>query len=1100
MRLSGARNSSAQRGAVAPTTMDGGTTVVPTIQRRAAAFMAALILIASVGFVVSRSAKPAGADTGFTSGQLFASVGGSQVYTYDPNTGLYLSALTDSSNDVANANPDYYSSGFLTVGSAFDSNKSTNGNTDFYVTDDDTLGDSNSQVSEFSPDGTQIHTFPGLANPISIAFDGNGDMFVGQQLTAKIAEFAPTPGTAADATAPADWTRLPDIGTAPADPIQIETSGGPDSIDMSSDQHTIYYTSEGTEVFTYDISTGQQGPIFNKTPLPLSQEVTDSTGTHTVPTNAYAVKILGTPGYIGDVLVADAADVVLFDPNGNVIRTYPCSSLGDGCDYKLFSVSVDPSGTSFWTGDQNTGNIYQVDIATGTVLNTIDGIKAGTSGNLFGLSIDNQLEVANNTVAPPPTPEVSPPTVSGTLVTGVPTQVSAVVTDTSGTPIATGSVTFTLENAESCTATPDNSGLAMCAITPGEPSGSSYTLVAQYTSSSGGSSGSTTSVTAANEGSFPVTADQTSVTYTGPTTAVNGQTFSPSATVIDTTTNTPVLSGTVVYTVGSGPTAQTFSCTINTPPCTSPPISQTTSDVSVTASYGGSPYNMPTQTPPVPGFTVTEPTTLTVAAGQSDFADTTTVSATLTDALPTNPTNPIANEPVTFALSDGTTPCPQAMTDANGVAYCQITPSEKAGTYLLSANFGGDSNPPLPNPPLQLMSSSGSANFVVNPEETAITYTGPSIAVNGTPFTMSANLTRGVGPGLPAETDTVPLGSRTVLLTLGPVGNQQSCTGTTDSAGNASCTITPVGQLPGTIPVLASFAGDQYYSPVSNGSTVNLPEGTQLTINSTTPPLVYNTPSTVSATLVNTYNNNAPVSGEQVTFELNNDTTQTCTATTNASGVASCTVIPNEPAGSYSVSASFSGDSGLMPQLLPTASSSTISVTPAPTTLSYTGTASVTNGQSATLSGVVTQTSSGTDVSGQTVTFTLGSGSSLQSCTATTIASGAASCTIPSVNQQSPGSAGISASSSSGQEYGSSTVASSAMVYSPTTLTVTAGQTDFADATTVQATLTTTVSPKPIANEQVTFKLSDNTVPCPAAMTNASGVASCSITPSEMAG
>ena len=88
-------------------------------------------------------------------------------------------------------------------------------------------------------------------------------------------------------------------------------------------------------------------------------------------------------------------------------------------------------------------------------------------------------------------------------------------------------MTFTLENAESCTATPDNSGLAMCAITPGEPSGSfpRVHFVAQYTSSSGGSSGSTTSVTApANEGSFPVTADQTCVTYTGPTTAVNGQT------------------------------------------------------------------------------------------------------------------------------------------------------------------------------------------------------------------------------------------------------------------------------------------------------------------------------------------------------------------------------------------------------------------------------------------------------------------------------------------------------------------------------------------------------------------------------------------------
>ena len=1079
MRLSGTRNSKGQRGAAA-STLDGGTIVVPTIQRHAAALMAALILVASVGFVVSRNAKPAAADTVFASGQIFASVGGSQVYTYDPTSGLNLTTLTDNSVNVANANQDYYSNGFLTVGSAFDSN----GN--FFVTDDDTLGDSNSQVSEFAPNGTQIATFPGLANPISIAFDGNGDMYVGQQLTAKIAEFQPTPNAQASATAPAGWTRLTDLGTAPADPIQIETSGGPDSIDISSDQHTIYYTSEGTEVFTYDKSTGQQGPVFNKVPLPLSQVVTDSTGTHTVPTNAYAVKILGN----GDVLVADAADVILFDPTGNVIRTYPCSSLGDGCDYKLFSVSVDPSGTSFWTGDQNTGNIYQVDIATGNVLKTIDGIQAGTSGNLFGLSIDNQLEVASSpqTTVPPPQPVLSTPTVAGSFVVGVPTQVSAVLTDTSGAPIAGAPVTFTLSTTETCTGTTDNNGLAMCDITPGEPSGSpvpTYTLVASF--NPGGTSGSTTSAAAASEGSFPVNTDTTSLSYTGPSTAVNGQPFSPSATLTDTSTNTLVYPGQVTFTVGS----QTCSGQTNTSGvanCDTNPItlSQPTSDVTVTVSYPGDvSYNAPSSTSAP--LTVTEPTTLTVNAGQSDYVDTTSVQAKLTDTLSTNG---IANEPVTFTLSDGTVPCPAATTDANGVANCQITPNEKAGTYVLSANFSGDSNASL-----QLIWSSGSANFVVNHEETTTTYTGPTIAHNGTPFTMTANLTRGVVAG---ETDNVALNGEPVLMTLGSGTSSQSCTGTTNPAGAATCTIPSVSQSPGPIPVVASFAGDAYYSLSSGGSTVNIPEGTQLTVNPTTTPPTFNTPSPVSATLINTFTG-LPVPGEPVTFEVNNDTTQLCTATTNASGVASCPITPTEPAGSYSLNVTFPGDSGSMPQLLPNATSSTITVTQAPTSLSYTGTTSVTNGQPATLSGVLTQTSSGTDVSGQTVTFTLGSGNSLQSCTATTDSSGAASCTIASVNQQSSSSAGISASSSTGQYYGSSTTSSTATVLSPTTLKVAPGQSDFADATTVYATLTTTLLAKPIANEQVTFKLSDGTVPCPAAMTNASGVASCPITPSEKA-
>ena len=144
----------------------------------------------------------------------------------------------------------------------------------------------------------------------------------------------------------------------------------------------------------------------------------------------------------------------------------------------------------------------------------------------------------------------------------------------------------------------------------------------------------------------------------------------------------------------------------------------------------------------------------------------------------------------------------------------------------------------------------------------------------------------------------------------------------------------------------------------------------------------------MTGTLVNTYTNE-PVPNEPVTLTLNG--TQTCTATTNTTGVASCSVTPNEPSGSYSLTGSFPGDNGTTPQLLPTSGSSTFTVTKAPTTFTYTGTTSVTNGQSATLSGVLTtnEPSPGTDVSGRTVTFTLGSGSSLQSCTAVTNASGA---------------------------------------------------------------------------------------------------------------
>jgi hypothetical protein len=308
-----------------------------------------------------------------------------------------------------------------------------------------------------------------------------------------------------------------------------------------------------------------------------------------------------------------------------------------------------------------------------------------------------------------------------------------------------------------------------------------------------------------------------------------------------------------------------------------------------------------------------------------------------------------------------------------------------------------------------------------------------------------------------------------------------------------SCTIASVSQSPGPIPVTASFAGDAYYRVASASATVNLPEGTQLTVNPASG--TYGGPTTLSGTLVDTYTNQ-PVPNEPVTFTLNG--TQTCTATTNASGGASCTVTPNEPAGSYSLTGSFPGDTSSMPQLLPTSSTSTATVTQAPTTFTYTGTTSVTNGQSATLSGVLTTSgpSPGTDVSGRTVTFTLGSSSSQQSCTAVTDASGAASCTISDVNQTT-GTAGVSAGFGGDTYYQSSTTSSTAVVHTPTTLTVNAGTSDFADTGTVSGTLTNSVTGAPIAGEQVTLTL-NGTQSC-SAVTNASGVASCSITPNEPA-
>ena len=387
------------------------------------------------------------------------------------------------------------------------------------------------------------------------------------------------------------------------------------------------------------------------------------------------------------------------------------------------------------------------------------------------------------------------------------------------------------------------------------------------------------------------------------------------------------------------------------------------------------------------------------------------------------------------------------------------------------------------------MSANGSANFVVTLEETQLTYTGGTAAQNGQPLTVSGVLT---------TDNPVPgsgLAGRTVTFTLGSGSAAQTCSGVTGTSGTASCTIAVTGQPAGPIPVTDTFGGDAYYRVASAASTVNLPEGTQLTI--TPASGTYNGPTPITGTLIDTYTNQ-PVPNEPVTLTVNGTPTQSCSATTNANGVATCSVNPNEPVGTYSVTGTFPGDTSTVPQLLPTSSTGTIAVTQAPTTLSYSGNQSLTNGQPTTLSGTLTSTepTPGTDVSGKTVTFTVGSGGSAQSCTAVTGANGFASCTVSDINQTT-GTVGVSTTFGGDTFYQSYTESATATVHTPTTLTVSAGTSDFADAGTVSGVLTNSVTGAAIAGESVTLRL--GTQSC-SALTNASGMASCSITPNDAAG
>ncbi len=123
--------------------------------------------------------------------------------------------------------------------------------------------------------------------------------------------------------------------------------------------------------------------------------------------------------------------------------------------------------------------------------------------------------------------------------------------------------------------------------------------------------------------------------------------------------------------------------------------------------------------------------------------------------------------------------------------------------------------------------------------------------------------------------------------------------------------------------------------------------------------------------------------------------TQTCSATTDAVGAATCSVVLSQAAGAYSIGTTFGGIFGVDAG---TSTSTPFSITLEETSVSYTGDTVIANGGPAHLSGVLLEDHV-TPIAGRTVTFTLGAGGAAQTCNGITDASGRAGCTITPVTQ-----------------------------------------------------------------------------------------------------
>jgi hypothetical protein len=189
--------------------------------------------------------------------------------------------------------------------------------------------------------------------------------------------------------------------------------------------------------------------------------------------------------------------------------------------------------------------------------------------------------------------------------------------------------------------------------------------------------------------------------------------------------------------------------------------------------------------------------------------------------------------------------------------------------------------------------------FTLTPEElslvpTSVTYTGATTGEFHDRVTPSAILTLNGGTSM-----LVP--NQTITFTLGT----QSCTGVTNAAGAASCSLT-LNQVPGPYTVTASFAGAGLYlaSNTSKGFTITREETSLVFTEVDDEHDEHEDHVEVKAKLTS---DRTPLHGETVTFMLGSGAL-TCSAVTDREGIATCKLRLKRLAGPVTLTATFRGN------------------------------------------------------------------------------------------------------------------------------------------------------------------------------------------------
>jgi hypothetical protein len=149
---------------------------------------------------------------------------------------------------------------------------------------------------------------------------------------------------------------------------------GTDWIDISSDQSTIYYTSENAYIHRYNTTTGEQLPDLG-------------TGQYRRIGGAErfnALRILPPGDGTGGLIVAAGSAVLRLDQDGAIVQRYQAvfdpdviayaNYSGNGLVQRWYTIEIDPGGRTFWAGARDSGMLYRFDLASGQILQTIRAV------------------------------------------------------------------------------------------------------------------------------------------------------------------------------------------------------------------------------------------------------------------------------------------------------------------------------------------------------------------------------------------------------------------------------------------------------------------------------------------------------------------------------------------------------------------------------------------------------------------------------------------------------------------------------------------------------------------------------------------------------